>query len=327
MKEASTELTFEERGIVDSFSAKSAINSAFVEENRTILNALPNFEEDLSLFDADTALTEVKAKIQRPEALVLEMKPVAKAKTMNYQKWAAAAFFLIGLSTMVYLFYGIPSGQTNFVSSDRTETIQLTDGSEVVLNKHASLSLADGFGNKLRDMRLEGEAYFKVKNNNDQPFTVKVGDLEIEVLGTEFNIKNESGNNKINVFVAEGKVKVSSLKTGTKVILNAGESSTFNKTSRALLKDKTDKANAISWMNDKLRFVDAKLIDVIHDIENHFDISIELQNTKLENCPYTSIFNGATADKVLETISAVFDIQIMKEGEATYSLTGGTCSK
>ncbi len=324
MKEASGELSHEEQRILVDFEAKSAENSAFLAENRSILNALPTFEMDESLFDADTALTKVKAKLKPTP--IHKFKKV-RSTTFNLQKWAAAAILLVGMATAAYLFLDATSTPQSFATGDQTKTIQLSDGSEVVLNKNSTLTLNDAFGENLRDMHLEGEAYFKVMHRDNQPFTVKVGELEVEVLGTEFNINNNPSSDKLTVFVNEGKVKVSALNTGTKVILNANESSEYHKQSKGLYKDNTVKTNAISWINDKLRFEDVDLAEAITDIEQHFDIKIELLNKSLSTCKYTSIFNAAKADDVLETLSAVFDVQILKQGEMTYQLSGGACGE
>ena len=327
MKEATCALSLEERAILAEFSGKNAVNSAFIDENRLILGHLPSFEADMgAMFDVDDALENVKSQLEEPSAKLRTIATPSKIRSFNFQKWAAAALLLIGLGTLAYTFLGSPEVSNTFVALDKVENITLTDGSEVVLNKNSTLTLAQGFGSSLRDMQLEGEAYFKVKSDPNQPFTVKVGDLEVEVLGTQFNVDAQGAKDITTVFVKEGKVKVTSHKSRTKVLLTAGESSTFDKETFSLLKDKSKKYNATSWINNKLRFENTELSQVLQEIEDHFDINVELKNNSITGCKYTSIFNAATADEVLETLSAVFDLQLMKEGDSTFELTGGNCN-
>ncbi len=324
MKEADTQLTIEERDLLTIFSNESAKNSLFIDENRSILNNMPDFNAEASMFDADAALAKVKEQIQ-PEATVHKIQPVQKARVFNWQRYAAAAMFLIGLGTLAYTFLGQDSNQMVYTTGEDTQIITLIDGSEVTLNKHSTLTLSEDFGTELRDMRLEGEAYFDVTNNDDQPFTVKANGIEVEVIGTEFNINNKAKLDNIGVYVSEGKVKVSSLTTNTKVLLTEGESARYNRNTKALTKDGAGRMNATSWLTDKLRFENVALSQAIAEIESHFDINIVLDNQSLLECKYTSLFNDANAEEVLETLSAVFDFQIVKQGSTGYQLMGGKC--
>lgn len=325
MKETSGELSSTDRVYLDEFISTSASNSAFVKENRAILQHMPDFEVSDNMFNADQALQKVKAQMQ-PTAKVIDLKPKKESTSVNWQLWAAAATFLIGLSTIAYLYLGSFSDSEIYATTDNIQVIELSDGSEVTLNQHSTLTLSDDFGVHLRELHLEGEAYFKVKNKDDQPFIVKAGELEVEVIGTEFNVRNRTNSEDVGVFVEEGKVKVTALNTGSKVLLSARESAGYDKSTKMLLKDQQGKTNATSWMSDKLSFKDVSLSLAIKEIENHFNIDITLENTDLAQCKYTSIFNGAEADEVLETMSAVFDVQILKQSDTSFQLSGGNCN-
>jgi ferric-dicitrate binding protein FerR (iron transport regulator) len=325
MKEVTCELTLEEDILLASFAAENASNKSFLDENRAVLNALPSFAgDDTTIFDVDLALTKVKSRIEESTTKIRTLNPRTKKSPFSIQKFAAVGILLIGLGGLLYSLLGSADHQTTFAATDQVKNITLPDGSDVVLNKNSSLTLLDDYGTELRKMRLDGEAFFKVKNNENQPFIVKSGDLEVEVLGTQFNIDAQNSEGNSTVFVHEGKVKVTSLKSRTKVLLTAGESSIFENTTSTLRKDKVNQYNATSWLDDKLRFENTELSQVIRDIEDHYAISVILNNNELTNCTYTSIFNGATADEVLETLSAVFELQLMKEGDSTFKLTGGS---
>ena len=67
-------------------------------------------------------------------------------------------------------------------------TIELPDGTNVVLNSASQLSYLNNFGEKVRRVQLNGEAYFKVAHDEKHAFIVQIGDLEVKVLGTSFNV-------------------------------------------------------------------------------------------------------------------------------------------
>ena len=212
-----------------------------------------------------------------------------------------------------------------YTTDSETKSILLSDGSEVLLNKNSTLTLSNGFGDKLRDMDLEGEAYFKVKNNDNQPFIVNAGPLTVEVVGTEFNVNNSKSNKDISVFVNEGKVKVSNASTRTKVLLTASESCNFNKLAKVLREDEESHINATSWFTKNLSFNNIPLGSAIEDIEEYFDIDVTVDNVSCLDSLYTSLFNDPNPDEVLTTISSVFDFQIIQKGEKSYELAGGKC--
>ncbi len=330
MKEAHTELSLEERRLLDQFRADSSENAAFIDDNKEILHHIPNFESKVIEFDVEQALSKVN-KLKGTSAKVVTMhtaKPtaqIAAKKKTNYFTWIAAAAVILGLSTLVYTFIGNRPNQIVYSTGADAETFQLSDGSEVMLNKQSTLTLSDRFGSQLRDVSIDGEAYFKVKNNDDQPFIVNANLVKVEVIGTEFNVKNRSSHEAITVFVHEGKVKVSNTKTRTKVLLTASESSRFDKHTNALAKDTEGQINETSWMTKKLSFNNVTLRNAIEDTEAHFDIDINVDKTSCLDSIYTSLFNDPNPNEVLTTMSAVFDFQIIQKGEKSYLLTGGKC--
>lgn len=327
MKQAHMELSQEESGILNSFRALSVQNEAFIKENQLILNNMPSFEETEHMFDAEQALAKV-SEVKSPSAKIIELKPshtIAKPKRNNSYTWMAAAMVVIGLGTLVYTFLGNQPNTLVYAAGEEIKTISLSDGSEVKLNKHSTLTLADGFGTHLRDMTLEGEAYFKVQNNDNQPFTVNAGPIKVEVIGTEFNVDNRSSHNEASVFVHEGKVKVTNPNSRTKILLTATESVSLNKKTNVLIKDEIAQVNTTSWMTQKLSFNKISLKQAIEDIENHFDITVTLDNESCATQPYTSLFNDPKPEEVLETISAAFDFQFIKSSDTSYQLLGGKC--
>jgi len=91
----------------------------------------------------------------------------------------------------------------------RKSTITLSDGSVVWLNSGSYLIYPQEFSRKKREVYLAGEAYFEVTENTDKPFIVTTDDIEIEVLGTTFNVNSYPENKDVETVLVEGSVKVS----------------------------------------------------------------------------------------------------------------------
>lgn len=115
--------------------------------------------------------------------------------------------------------------QIHRLSIPRGETFKvvLSDGTEVLLNSDSRLSYPTVFKGKERVVSLEGEAYFNVTKNTEHPFIVKSGNVQVRVLGTEFNMCSYTPDN-VRVTLIEGKVAVSDTCSLQTVEMKPGQS-------------------------------------------------------------------------------------------------------
>ena len=127
-------------------------------------------------------------------------------------KWVAAILLPVCVAFFTYyLLDSSPTAETPFIvkaAKGDKATIELPDGTNVVLNSASQLSYLNNFGEKVRRVQLNGEAYFKVAHDEKHAFIVQIGDLEVKVLGTSFNISAYKDDKEITVVLLEGKVGV-----------------------------------------------------------------------------------------------------------------------
>ncbi len=90
-------------------------------------------------------------------------------------------------------------GLTYFIASNGKQRKPVPDGSIVVLNKHGSLTYPTRFDEKERKVKLTGEGFFTVTHNMHQPFVVECNDVNVQVVGTSFNVKSSVGGTEIIV--------------------------------------------------------------------------------------------------------------------------------
>ena len=89
-------------------------------------------------------------------------------------------------------------------------TITLPDGSKVILNAGTTITYPNAFVSKNREVEINGEAFFEVAHDAEHPFIVKANQINVEVLGTQFNVKAYEEDDWIEVSLSEGKVEVQS---------------------------------------------------------------------------------------------------------------------
>ncbi|MCU4156179.1 FecR domain-containing protein [Carboxylicivirga sp. A043] len=183
-----------------------------------------------------------------------------------------------------------------FSTSNRVESIVLADASEVSLNKNSNLIYEKGLSGKERSLRLEGEGYFKVAKNPEKPFVVKVGNAQVKVLGTEFNLEEDKNSNMVMLAVTEGRVLFSSGDKAVKVV--AGERAVYDNGN--ITKQALTSSNCIAWKTGQIVFDKASLDEVVETIVDHFnEVSVVENSSKNTELHITTRFNNPTLEDVL----------------------------
>nr|WP_255578338.1 FecR family protein [Chitinophaga sp. sic0106] len=217
------------------------------------------------------------------------------------------------------------------VSADQErKTITLPDGSDVVLEKGASISYPKNFGAQTRELTLKGEAYFNVKNEAKAAFTISSKYLKTTVLGTSFNM-DVRDNEEVKVVVISGKVQVdphNGKKAAEKaVVLTANNELVLNtKTNDIQLIDGTDDARFYAQKSTGvLNYKGESVATVLHDLERIYNVPI--QADKIGNCSF--MFKLDVKDDLLKQLDLIAKAHFAKIVELDngkgFMITGGTC--
>lgn len=157
----------------------------------------------------------------------------------------------------------------------------LSDGTKVWLNSQSSLRYPVSFNGDTRTVEINGEAYFEVapvrlRSGGKQPFIVKMPHaIEVQVLGTHFNVNSYSDEEAVRTTLLEGKVKVFT-SNNSKTILQPGQQATLNKQTQALKKiDEVDVDEVVAWRYGYFQFKDADLKTVLRQIARWYDVEVE----------------------------------------------------
>lgn len=150
--------------------------------------------------------------------------------------------------------------------------VVLSDGSKVWLNAASSLHFPSAFTGGQRIVELTGEAYFEVAKNRLKPFLVKVGDMEVKVLGTHFNINAYSDENAIKTSLLEGSVKIT--KGNVTGLLKPGEQALLNNKEPKIKITLADMDEVMAWKNGLFQFEGADITTIMREIGRWYNVDI-----------------------------------------------------
>jgi transmembrane sensor len=201
----------------------------------------------------------------------------------------------------------------NSVSTPRGGQYQLTlsDGSKVWLNAESEITFPTAFTGKERKVAIKGEAYFEVTHDASKPFQVTVNGMEVQVLGTHFNINAYDDDNYIKTTLLEGSVKVT--KGNESVLIVPGEQAKVSSSTDVIkIKKDADLDEAVAWKNGFFYFSHAGLQTVLHEFSRWYDVDVEYEGVLPQRVFEGKIqrsLNLSEVLKILETNDVHFKIE------------------
>lgn len=259
-----------------------------------------------SVVNEDQAWQRFKQRIQ----------PVEKKKSVIRLQWlrvAASLALLIALGWAISQWIG--GGEK--VQEMAVQTVNdvlvdsLPDGTTVTLNKNSSLHYPSRFTGKQRPVRLQGEAFFKVKPDKEKPFVITVNDVEVTVLGTSFNIRTDE-KGRTEVVVETGRVRVAH--AGRTIELQANER-TLVATADSTLQKESQPDKLYNYYRTR-EFVcnDTPLWKLAEVLNEAYGVEITLTTGHARSQRINTTFNNESLERVLELISETCGVEISRTG-------------
>ncbi len=180
-------------------------------------------------------------------------------------------------------------------------SLKLPDGTNVILNAGSELTYPTSFAKASRDVALVGEAYFDVVHHSDHPFIVSVDELEVKVLGTQFNVLAYPEFDRIETTLVDGKVQLyrKGYESGDGVILKPGQKATFKDNRLKLQRANLDLETM--WVNNEFYFENIPFHELMTRLEKWYDVSIIFDKERFKDLTYTGKFRNE------ETVWQAFD--------------------
>lgn len=190
-------------------------------------------------------------------------------------------------------------------SSQGKIEVMLSDSSRVWLNAGSELKYPDVFGRDNRVVYLKGEAYFEVAKNPRRPFIVRAGNMKVEVLGTQFNVKMWDESHGRTTLV-EGAVRLYNGE-GRVAELTPGQRAEADKDGRIQVTN-VDVRYDIAWKKDQFAFHEETLFGIMKELAAWYGVTFNFENIGLANQVYTAIIPRAPEiDDVLQILQSTND--------------------
>ena len=269
-------------------------------------------------------------------AMIVDDKSNFAKKIKPFLKWSiATAAVLIGLAVCLPYFKNnfLDKGDhyNEIIAKRGTKTkIILPDGSQVWLNSDSKLSYGARFNDTIREVSLEGEAYFDVIKDQKRPFVVMTNALNIRVLGTAFNIKSYAKDATIETTLIRGMIEVrkNNEPATTKIVLTPNEKLIYNK-SEALLVRPNNEQNTIgkklealsvstlsknipdssrvetAWIYGRLVFDGDSFVTLAEKMERWYDIKITIQNQSISKNRFSGVFEKENVEEAFKALQLI----------------------
>lgn len=229
------------------------------------------------------------------------------AKRYSLRAWLVTAAAI--LLTLGIWHWNKPQYRETILISQNGETrvFYLPDSSCITLAENSRLTYNDEYGISNRDISLFGKAFFEVKRNTGLPFIVETSLLQVQVLGTSFQII--TNDIQAEVLVEKGQVRVATLDKKQEKILETGMSARYEKTEGKLKTFTHFDTNRLGWKTGIFKFENAFLSDVVKVLNEYYGSHIVLSDD-YATLRISVIFRELSLKEAVEVINRTLDIQL-----------------
>jgi ferric-dicitrate binding protein FerR (iron transport regulator) len=228
------------------------------------------------------------------------------------QKIAAILFLPLLLSFMIYVFIDRKNKPIEAFAEIRSPLggktfFTLPDGSTGCLNNGSALKYPVSFAGN-RQVRLKGEAFFDVARNGTA-FHVLTEDLDVEVMGTTFNVSAYGDDQSEKIILQSGKVLVSTVEGKKLAILDPDQQLTYGKESRQFQLSRVNAFQFTAWTEGKLVFRNETLDEVVKRLSRWYNADFEITDRELVKQTFHATFQDEPLDEVLKLLSLTTPIR------------------
>ncbi|MDR2914959.1 MAG: FecR domain-containing protein [Tannerella sp.] len=248
----------------------------------------------------------------------LEKQERQASRILPYKKIIRIAAVLIPLFIFTGGYFLYHSGSSSMIEISTAygneRHILLPDSSEIWLNAGSTVKYPRKFKEEQRLIFLDGEAYFSVRKNTGKPFIVETKQLTVKVLGTQFNVKAYTGDEKVITTLTSGKVQVTTGTSGSQV-LKPNEQLIYNKKTNNFSITEIPADETSGWLAGQLIFSNTSFDEIIQTLERRFDVTIENKTVIYSNKQYTIKFlKNENLTEILDILREMIGISYQQTG-------------
>ena len=267
-------------------------------------------------FHQHTVDKKMYQRIRRKLEVHTEAEP-SKRQIVSIGLRARMMPYLVAASLAIFLLVGI--GLWNMNDGSRvlyqttyaeTKRVRLPDSTLVVLNANSTIRLNNHHDGPLREVWLDGEAFFDIVENKHRPFVVHVDDIEVRVTGTSFTIDSRFG--KTQVVLASGEIQLDAEALPETLRMVPGDLIAYNKVTKQVQHQSVEPERYMAWLERVYYFEDTPLKEVAAVIETYYGKEVTIDSS-LEELRFTAkVTLHPKADPLLTLLSETFDLRIIE---------------
>jgi ferric-dicitrate binding protein FerR (iron transport regulator) len=262
---------------------------------------------------------------------------INKQLKYNQLRWIGVALKYAAIVTIAFLVGNLIRPNPKTASEIRYSEItvpfgqmsqlKLSDGTQIWLNSGTTLRYPDRFSDSSRTVTIAGEAFFKVSKMKDKPFIVKTLQLNVQVLGTSFNLSAYQEDNTTAITLVEGKVAIQDTEGKTIRNLNPGQLAIKNRNSNNLDIKLVETDFYSAWTEGKIFFDDEELDQIAVKLERWFNVEITFADEKLKSHRFTgTILKNKPVDQIMQVLELLapihFKHQVNPNGKDKITIYG-----
>lgn len=311
----SGDLPDKDQAMIDEWRIQSPENEVIFQESIKAWEAIPLLHE-MERFNSFEALKKINARITHQETTKLwitvqRVAAILIIPLLIYSGYISMQNLSMKRQPEEHIVMQTISSRQGMVTQ-----FDLADGTKVWLNSGSKLQFPNSFTGGLREVKLTGEAFFEVAKNKDQPFRVNAKDLQIEVLGTSFNVVSFEDEQQAEVVLVEGKVKLSVENDNINKefgVMLPGQKAVYSEINQKLFAQNVAVEKYIAWRDGNLIFRDDNMEDVAKRLSRWFNVEIIIDDPEIKTYAYKATFRNENLRQVLNLlkISAPIDYKII----------------
>lgn len=192
--------------------------------------------------------------------------------------------------------------------------IKLSDGTQVWMNADSRLHFPSRFTGATREVRLEGEAYFRVAKDKSHPFIIHTHNMTTEVLGTEFNLRAYPDADT-HVTLVEGSVKIEMPAIGHEITLHPGQDIAY--ADRAFTITEVDTRYCALWKDGRLYFDNAPLKEILYELGRYYNLTVEIEDDPylMQTRLHFVVDSLDTITQIIENLNQFEYMSVSQEGK------------
>ena len=172
------------------------------------------------------------------------------------------------------------------------KNIVLADQSKVRINAATTISYPKEFARNKREVYLDGEAFFEVEKDVNRPFIVHLGELDVRVLGTSFNVRHYQDEEQLEVALLTGKVEI--IRDNQVLLsLTPKDEAIYDKASGNITKNSFDPNIKLAWTSNTIKFDKASFDEIVQVLERYYRVEI-IYDQSIDSDGFTGEFDAAS---------------------------------